>query len=102
MTVNVPLVKVTSVIVAVQLLLGHPPCLPVIELGPAVSTQKERFPFLISLCGITWVPLVVTEPGFCPGDSLPPGLVHVTVGTPVAVSVMTTSPLPSPAIWPHD
>src|SRR5437870_9007097 len=97
----VALVNVISFMVAVQLLLGQPPCLPVMLGGAPVVVQNETLPFLISLAGILVVPVSVTLPGFCPGDWLPPGLVHVTVGMPDAVRVIVTSPLPSPTRVAH-
>ena len=51
-TVIVALVNATSVIVAVQLLFGQPPCLPVIGPGSCVLTLNVMFPFFTSLAGI--------------------------------------------------
>src|SRR5262245_60053928 len=99
-TVMVALVNVTSVIVAVQLSLGHPPSVPVGCAGGLVVTLKNTSPFLILSAEIVWVPVPVTCPGFCPGAALPPALVQITEGVPVADRVMRMSPLPSPARVP--
>ena len=72
-TVMVALVNVRSVIVAVQLLFGHPPSIPVGCGGSCVVTLMATVPFLISLAGIAWVPVTVTLPGFCPGACCLPG-----------------------------
>jgi len=87
--------------VAVQLLFGQPPCLPVMLGGPSVVVQNETLPFLISLAGMLVVPDRLSLPGFCPGAWLPPGLVQVTLGTPDPVSVMVRSWLPSPTRVAH-
>src|SRR5215208_1682051 len=96
----VALVKATSVISASQLLFGQPPCLPVGSAGAPVVTLNVTLPFLIEPAGMLCVPVRVTDPGFCPGASLPPGLVQVTVGVPVAVRVTVRSSFPSPASAP--
>ena len=62
--VIVALVNVTSVMVAVQLLLGQPPCFPVIGPGSAVLAQKLRLPFLMSPEATGSAPVTVIEPGF--------------------------------------
>src|SRR5215208_7765667 len=99
-TMIVALVKATSVISASQLLFGQPPCLPVGSAGAPVTTLNVTLPFLIEPAGMLCVPVRVTDPGFCPGASLPPGLVQVTVGVPVAVKVTVKSSFPSPASAP--
>src|SRR5215203_4007712 len=96
----VALVKLTSVMVAVQLSFGHPPCLPVIGPGGAVVTVKVRLPFLMELAGITCSPKVVTCPGFWPGAGLLPWLVQVTAGVPVPLTTINVSKFPSPARLP--
>ncbi len=63
-TVIVALVNVTSVMVAVQLLFGQPPCFPVIGPGSAVLAQKLRLPFLMSADETGSAPVTVIEPGF--------------------------------------
>ena len=63
-TVIVALVKVTSVMVAVQLLLGQPPCFPVIGPGSPVLAQKLRLPFLMSPDEMGSAPVTVIAPGF--------------------------------------
>jgi hypothetical protein len=96
MTVIVAVVNETSVICAVQLPLGHPACCAGGWVSAAVTMLKKTVPFLISHSGIASTPDKVTVAGFCPGDSFPPWFVHIAVGVPVAVRVMTISPLPSP------
>src|SRR2546422_10017971 len=49
-TLIVAPVHAMSVIVAVQLLLGQPPCLPVGCAGAAVSTSKPTFPLSTCAC----------------------------------------------------
>src|SRR5262245_5279483 len=100
-TVMVALVKLRSVICAVQLLFGHPACAGVGCWGGLVVTLNERLPFLISLAGNDWVPVTVTAPGFCPGAWLPPWFVQVVVGSALAERVMSTSPFPRPASSPE-
>jgi hypothetical protein len=90
-------VKAMSVIAVDQLALGHPACAGVGCAGGSVVTLKARLPFLISLAGSDWLPVTVASPGFWPGAWLPPWFVHVVVGSAVAVSVISTSPLPRPA-----
>src|SRR6266536_1067750 len=69
--------------------------------GAAVFTLNARFPFLMSLPGRPSTPVSVTSAGFWPGGCVAPaGLVHCDVGVPVAVTAMTTSPFPKPAIDP--
>src|SRR5215208_7540960 len=101
-TMIVALVKATSVISASQLLFGQPPCFPVGSAGAPVTTLKATLPFLIEPAGMLCVPVRVTSPGFCPGASLPPGLVQVTVGVPVAVSWTVMSSLPRPESEPEE
>ena len=91
------LLKSMELIVAVQLLFGHPPSLPVIAAGGVVVTLKGTLPFLSRLVvGMNCPPVTSTDPGFCPGASLPPGLVQVTSGTPLASSWTNVLKLPSP------
>src|SRR5262249_49164720 len=99
-TVMVASVNVRSVIVAVQLLFGHPPSIPVGCAGGFVVTLIATVPFLIALAGIASVPVTVICPGFCPGAWLPPWFVQVTVGVAVAERVTRMSPLPRPARSP--
>src|SRR5215218_2050245 len=71
--------------------------------GEPVLTLKLRLPFLISAAGSACTPVNVTSAGFWPGGwVLPDGFVHVATGCPVAVRVMTTSPLPSPVSAPDE
>src|SRR5215212_9680729 len=93
-------VKSMSVIAPVQLLFGQPASAAVGWSGGSVVTLNARLPFLISLAGNDWLPVTVTSPGFWPGAWVPPWLVHVVVGSAVAVSVIRTSPLPRPASEP--
>src|ERR671911_337358 len=101
-TVIVALVKATSVISASQRLFGQPPSLPVGSAGAPVTTLNVTLPFLISLAGMLCVPVRVTDPGFCPGASLPPGLVQVVVGVPAAVRVTVMFSLPRPESAPEE
>jgi ketosteroid isomerase-like protein len=48
----------------------------------------------------TCTPVSVTWAGFWPGACVPPLFVQVALGVPVAVNVIVTSPLPSPARAP--
>src|SRR6266540_4323633 len=96
----VALVNVRSVIAAVQVAFGHPAAAAVGWTGGSVVTSKARVPFLTSLAGMASLPLTVTAAGFWPGAALPPWLVQVVVGMAVAVSVISTSPLPRPASAP--
>src|SRR3954466_16315436 len=54
-TVTVALVKATSVIVSVQLGLGHPGAPGMGLTGPSVMTSNGVLPFLIWLAGVDWV-----------------------------------------------
>src|SRR5215213_11884040 len=93
--------KSMELIVAVQLLFGQPPSLPVIAAGGDVVTLKGTFPFLSGLVvGMNCPPETSTDPGFCPGASLPPGLVQVTSGTTLASSWTNVLKLPRPARAP--
>src|SRR5215216_5413509 len=89
-----------SVIAAVQLPFGQPAAAAVGCAGSSVVTLKVTVPFLISDAGIASPPLTVTAAGFWPGAAVPPLLVQVVVGVPVAVSVTRMSPLPSPVSFP--
>src|SRR5919199_267019 len=73
-TVMVAVLKATSVISAVQLLLGQPAWSQVGWAGASVRTLNVTLPFLISDAGIDWVPLRVTSAGFWPGAWVPPWL----------------------------
>src|SRR5262249_37894287 len=96
----VAVLKVRSVICAVQLSFEQPAWAGVGWGGGSVVTSKATLPFLTALAGIASVPVTVTAAGFWPGDALPPWLVQVVVGSAVAESVISTSPLPSPARFP--
>jgi hypothetical protein len=96
--VSVYVVNVTSAIATRQLLFGHPACLGV-TVGTAVVTSTPARPFFGLL--IVWLPPAVTgTAGFWPGDSFPPGLVHVRpTAVPFADTVETTVSPPRPATW---
>jgi hypothetical protein len=91
-------VKLTSVIVSVQLAFGQPGEPGIGDVGAAVDVVTVTFPFLTSPAGTGVDPTTVTGAGFWPGDSFDPdGVVHVEAVSPAAVRTWRLSKFPSPA-----
>jgi hypothetical protein len=100
MTVTVKFVNEMLVICAVQFPFGQPASCAVGCGGGCVVTLKLTVPFLIEDAGMASVPPSVTWAGFWPGAWVPPLLVQVAVGVPVAERLTVTSALPRPLSLP--
>jgi hypothetical protein len=91
-------VKLTSVIVSVQLEFGQPGAPGIGDVGKSVVVMMVTFPFLMSPAGTGVAPTSVTGAGFWPGASFDPdGVVQVETVFPVAVRTWRLSKFPSPA-----
>ncbi|AMO24644.1 hypothetical protein UC35_19650 [Ramlibacter tataouinensis] len=85
---------------AVQLLFAQPACSDVGWAGGVVVRVHVRFPFLVGDM-VTLPDTLTGTAGFCPGASLPPGLVQMVVAVAFGKATMTvTSPFPRPEMDP--
>jgi hypothetical protein len=100
-TVSVALVNARLSIDSVQFEFAQSGAPAIVAGAEVVLTLNGVVPFLISVFGISWVPVNVIGAGFWPGEAFPPLFVHVDVTFPVAVSVILTSAFPSPDSSPE-
>jgi hypothetical protein len=96
-TAMVALVGARSVMVAVQLRLGHPAHPESVSSGARPVGLNGALPLSLSVAAIAWFP-VSDRAGFWPGDWLAPDrFVLVAVTSAVAAMFTSTSALPRPA-----